>query len=63
MPPWKDPEQIRAPLRGDIGRVKAGWREDAEGKLVDPEAHSGELLAGSWSRRARSWGSAMSLWS
>jgi hypothetical protein len=40
---------------GKLDRLKAAWEEDARDRLIDPEAHSGELTAGGWTRRARAW--------
>jgi hypothetical protein len=47
------------------GKIEAAQIEEAERQLVepDPEAHAGELLAGGWSRRARTWFSrGLDLW-
>ncbi len=42
----------------DLEALKAAQLEDARGKLVDPEAHEGELTAGRRWHRARLWFSA-----
>jgi hypothetical protein len=46
-----------------VDPLKPLWREDAEGGLVDPEAHAGELLAGQRWRRLADWfGAKLDLW-
>lgn len=46
-----------------IDPLKPLWREDAEGGLMDPDAHTGELLAGQRLRRLRAWfGRGIDLW-